>query len=70
MEITRNDTRKIVELWIAKSEQTSDGWRTALHAIAARYRPLGYTVAVFRSGAGDLTASTCELLARNNNGFI
>ena len=59
MKIFYNDAQKIAEIWVPTGTDESlvrDAWRNV---------PAGYQTVVYRSGSGDLTALTSQLLEVN-----
>ena len=65
MEICVNDDSKIVEIWLSNSEKSDTQLRESLKPMYADYKKRKYTVAVFESGAGDLSEGTTGLLMQN-----
>lgn len=65
MKIDIRDEQKIVEIWLSKAEQGDPGLSDTLRKICAEYGPRKYTVAVFKSGEGDLLDLTSDLLLYN-----
>ncbi len=65
MEIDIRDEQKIVEVWLSKAERDDPGLAESLRQIYAAYRQRNYTVAVFKSGEGDLFELTSGLLTTN-----
>ena len=62
MEISINDERRTVEVWLSKSNHTV---RQRLKPLYAEYAGKKYTVAVFMSGSQDLYSLTSDLLCYN-----
>ena len=67
LEINVHDDRKIVEIWLDRSEQADAGLHETLRPIYQEYSGKKYTVAVFQSGAEDLYEQTHQLLLYNRN---
>ena len=67
MEINVHDDRKIVEIWLDRSEQADAGLHETLRPIYQEYSGKKYTVAVFHSGMEDLYEQTHQLLLYNRN---
>ena len=62
MEIRVGDDRRIVEVWLSRAEQEDARLYERLKPICREYSGRKYTVAVFRSGGGDLYEQTHQLL--------
>ncbi len=65
MELKVHDNTKIVEVWMTNAEKNDPAVQARLKELYAKYKEKKYTVAVFRSGGGDLYQSTRDLLAYN-----
>ena len=53
MRVIVDDAKSVVEVWLMKTEKD-----TSVKDIIAKYKPLKYTVAIFRSGTQNLASST------------
>ena len=67
LEINVHDDRKIVEIWLDRSEQADAGLHETLRPLYQEYGSKKYTVAVFQSGGQDLYEQTQQLLLYNRN---
>ena len=65
MEVNFNHTDRIAEVWLTNAEQQNPQTQIALKSLAKEYKAKRYTVAVFRSGKGDLEGATAGLLLHN-----
>lgn len=65
MEISINDERKTVEVWLSNEEKNNPAVRQRLKPLYAKYAEKKYTVAVFMSGSQDLYSLTSDLLCYN-----
>lgn len=65
MEIDILNERKIVEIWITRTEQTDSALRADLHPICQQYKQQGYLVIIFSSGSQDLAEMASALLCYN-----
>ena len=65
MEVRIFDDRKIVEVWLTRSERDAPAVQEYLKPLYQHYRPKKYTVAVFFSGNGDLYQQTSDLVCYN-----
>jgi len=65
MEVVVNDARKLVEIWLTRTETSNELDRNELTPIFAEYKARDYCVAVFESGKKDLFLSTLDLLLNN-----
>lgn len=65
MEIDVLDDRKIVQVWLTKTEQDDADIRKSLEPLYKEYKDKKYLVAVYLSGDGDLTRATSDLLCYN-----
>ncbi len=57
--------KKIVEVWLTRTEKSDTCVRDSLKMLYAKYKPMKYTVAVFHSGKNDLYGNTLDLLKYN-----
>ena len=62
MEIHVRDGSKLVEVWLTNSEKRDAELRERLKLLYREYKEKDYLVAVFESGAQDLTELTSGLL--------
>ena len=65
MEISINDERRTVEVWLSNEEKTDPAVRQRPKPLYAEYAEKKYTVAVFMSGSQDLYSMTSALLCYN-----
>lgn len=65
MELSINDERKTVEVWLSNEEKNNPAVRQRLKPLYAEYAEKKYTVAVFMSGSQDLYSLTSGLLCYN-----
>ena len=65
MEISINDERKTVEVWLSNEEKNNPAVRQRLKPLYTEYAWKRYTVAVFMSGSQDLYSLTSDLLCYN-----
>lgn len=65
MELSINDERKTVEVWLSNEEKNNPAVRQRLKPLYAEYAEKKYTVAVFMSGSQDLYSLTSDLLCYN-----
>lgn len=65
MEVRIFDDRKIVEIWLTRSERDAPAVQEYLKPLYSAYRPKKYTVAVFLSGDGDLYQQTSNIICYN-----
>ena len=65
MEISINDERRTVEVWLSNEEKSNSAVRQRLKALYTEYAEKKYTVAVFMSGSQDLYSLTSDLLCYN-----
>ena len=65
MEISINDERRTVEVWLSSEEKNDSAVRQRLKPLYAEYAGKKYTVAVFMSGSQDLYSLTSDLLCYN-----
>ena len=65
MEISINDERRTVEVWLSNEEKSNHTVRQRLKPLYAEYAEKKYTVAVFMSGSQDLYSLTSDLLCYN-----
>ena len=57
-----HDEKKLVAIWLSRAEAADGSVRASLTPLYERYRQKKYRVAVFSSGAENLTDATAELL--------
>lgn len=67
MELSINDARGTVEVWLSNEEKADPTVRRRLKPLYAEYAEKKYTVAVFMSGSQDLYSLTSGLLCYNRN---
>ena len=67
MELSINDERRTVELWLSSEDKNDPAMRQRLKPLYADYAEKKYTVAVFMSGSQDLYSLTSDLLRYNRN---
>ena len=65
MEISINDERRTVEVWLSNEEKNDPAVQQRLKPLYAEYAEKKYTVAVFMSGSQDLYSLTSGLLCYN-----
>ena len=65
MEIKVSDEKKNVEVWLTNAEKDDPAINEQLKPLYKKYHEKEYTVAVFRSGIGDLEYSRSALLHYN-----
>ena len=65
MEISINDERRTVEVWLSNEEKNNPAVQQRLKPLYAEYAEKKYTVAVFMSGSQDLYSLTSDLLCYN-----
>ncbi len=65
MELSINDERRTVEVWLSNEEKSDSAVRQRLKPLYAEYGEKKYTVAVFMSGSQDLYSLTSDLLCYN-----
>lgn len=65
MEINIDDDKKLVEVWLTSMEKNDSALRASLPPLYREFKDKGYLVAVFESGAGDLSGNTLSLLLHN-----
>ena len=65
MEISINEERRTVEVWLSNEEKSDSAVRQRLKPLYAEYSEKKYTVAVFMSGSQDLYSLTSDLLCYN-----
>ena len=65
MEISINDERRTVEVWLSNEEKSKHTVLQRLKPLYAEYAGKKYTVAVFMSGSQDLYSLTSDLLCYN-----
>lgn len=62
MVVNVNNIERYVDIWLQHSDPKSP---PEVQNCIAEYQPKGYFVTVFRSGAGNLTDLTCQLIQHN-----
>lgn len=65
MEISINDERRTVEVWLSSEEKNDSAVQQRLKPLYTEYAGKKYTVAVFMSGSQDLYSLTSGLLCYN-----
>ena len=65
MELSINDERRTVEVWLSNEEKNDPAVQQRLKPLYAEYAEKKYTVAVFMSGSQDLYSLTSGLLCYN-----
>jgi hypothetical protein len=65
MQIHINDATRIAEVWLTNADQQNPNTQIALKPFFEEYKAKKYTVAVFKSGAGDLYKNTESLILHN-----
>ena len=65
MEISINDERRTVEVWLSNEEKNDPTVQQRLKPLYTEYAGKKYTVAVFMSGSQDLYSLTSGLLCYN-----
>ena len=65
MEISINDERRTVEVWLSNEEKNDPAVQQYLKPLYAEYAEKKCTVAVFMSGSQDLYSLTSDLLCYN-----
>lgn len=65
MEISINDERRTIEVWLSNEEKNDFSVQQRLKPLYAEYAEKKYTVAVFMSGNQDLYSLTSGLLCYN-----
>ncbi len=65
MEIIRDDTKKLVQVWLTRQEGEDSAVQERLQPMYAQWKQQKYMVAVFHSGQEDLKENTLALLAYN-----
>lgn len=65
MELSINDERRTVEVWLSNEEKNDPAVQQRLKPLYAEYAEKKYTVAVFMSGSQDLYSLTSDLLCYN-----
>ena len=65
MEISINDERRTVEVWLSSEEKNDSAVQQRLKPLYTEYAGKKYTVAVFMSGSQDLYSLTSDLLCYN-----
>lgn len=59
------DNKKIVAVWLTRSERSDEAVRARIEGLCREYKPKKYQVAVYKSGGADLHTSVLDLLAYN-----
>ena len=65
MEISINDERRTVDVWLSSEEKNDSAVQQRLKPLYTEYAGKKYTVAVFMSGSQDLYSLTSDLLCYN-----
>lgn len=65
MEIIQDDAKKLVQVWLTRTESEDATVQAHLKPMYAQWKKQKYMVAVFRSGKEDLQRSTLDLLTYN-----
>ena len=65
MEIQRNETQKIISVWLTRAESQDQELQSRLKSMYPKWKQEKYLVAVYHSGKEDLYESTLALLAYN-----
>ena len=65
MEINVDDDKKLVSIWLTKSEKSDNNLRLSLKPLYQKYHRQKYKTAVYLSGEGSLLESTTALLLHN-----
>ena len=65
MEISVNDTNRLVEIWLTNAEKADPILRASLQDIYDKFKKKKYLVAVFKSGNCGLYEQTRDLLLYN-----
>ena len=65
MEISVNDTNRLVEIWLTNAEKADPILRASLQDIYDKFKKKKYLVAVFESGNCGLYEQTRDLLLYN-----
>ena len=65
MQIHINDANRIAEVWLTNADQQDPSIQDALKPFFKEYKAKKYTVAVFKSGTGDLYNNTESLILHN-----
>ena len=65
MELSINDERRTVEVWLSNEEKSDSAVQQHLKPLYTEYAEKKYTVAVFMSGSQDLYSLTSDLLCYN-----
>jgi len=67
LEINFREDKKIIDVWLTKTEQHDESVSAQLKQLYAKYKNTEYTVAVFESGSKDLYQQTLDLCLYNRN---
>ena len=65
LEMRVHEGKRLVEVWLTKSEKNQPQLRAELQTIYAQYKPRKYMVAVFQSGEQPLYPCVRDLLLYN-----
>lgn len=65
MEIERDETKKIISVWLTTAESQDQELQRRLKTMYPQWKKEKYLVAVYHSGREDLFESTLALLAYN-----
>lgn len=65
MEVNVNKKQKIVEIWLTNQDRSDATLQCQLPPLFSKFKTLGYLVAVYQSGKGDLYRRTSDLLTYN-----
>lgn len=65
LEINVHDNKKLVDIWLTRTEQAQPALRTYVNSLCHDFTGKGYTAAVFLSGEKDLAEETSALLCYN-----
>ena len=70
MEFIIDNQKKLAQVWMSHADQASDEKQLKLEKFIADCREKKIFVCVYRSGDGDLSENTKELLACNYNNHV
>ena len=65
MEVNVNKEQKLVEVWLTNKDQSDATVQCQLPPLFSKSKGLGYLIAVYHSGKGDLYRRTSDLLSYN-----
>ncbi len=65
MRIDVNHEKKIVSIWLTNAEKNHQAIAHQLNGLYKQYKDQKYLVAVFKSGNGDLSSYTSDLICYN-----